>query len=84
MTRNEFFAAVHGEKIMSHSYGLYSTKDDAFVLDNIGDVWCVYYTERGSQSRYESFKTESDALEYLLKILMASHTSRQGPRGFVR
>ncbi len=81
MTRDEFYSAVNDENIMPHSYSLYSTKDDSFILDKVGGAWCVYYTERGSQSRWESFKTESDALEYLLKTLMKSHTSRQIPRG---
>jgi hypothetical protein len=82
MTRDEFYSAIDGENIMPHSYSLYDIKDDSFVLDKIGNAWSVYYTERGSHSRCERFKTESDALEYLLKILLASHTSRQGPRGF--
>ncbi|BCG79517.1 hypothetical protein MesoLj113b_30590 [Mesorhizobium sp. 113-3-3] len=81
MTRDEFYSATDRENIMPHSYSLYDTKDDSFVLDKIGDAWCVYYTERGSQSKYENFQTESDALEYLLKTLMKSHTSRQRPRG---
>ncbi len=71
MTRDEFYSAIDGENIMPHSYSLYDIKDDSFVLDKIGNAWCVYYTERGSHSRCERFKSLNQKEWFDIKLLRA-------------
>ncbi|MBO4308633.1 MAG: hypothetical protein J5885_02265 [Clostridia bacterium] len=45
------------------------TKDDSFCVQNYHGIWDVYYFERGKQFCRQTFQTESEALDYLLKII---------------
>lgn len=82
MNKEEFLESIEREGIKCRSFSLYEIKDDALILDKDGYRWVVYYIERGQQSGNKSFRTESEALEYMLSALIRSQTSRQGPRGY--
>ena len=45
------------------------TKDDSFCVQNYHGIWDVYYFEHGKQFCRQTFQTESEALDYLLKII---------------
>jgi len=38
------------KKIPAEAYSFYRERDDAFCLDNVGDWWLVYYSERGQRN----------------------------------
>ncbi|GAA2230512.1 hypothetical protein GCM10010413_29950 [Promicromonospora sukumoe] len=44
-------------------------RDESFVLGESYGTWFVYYSERGLRSRERKFTSESDACEYLLRVL---------------
>ena len=82
MNRHDFLALIQQENIMPHAFSLYEVKDESLVLDKDGYRWVVYYSERGVRVKEEGFASESDALEYMIGLLIKSHTSRQKPGGF--
>lgn len=43
--------------------------NEEFCLNNLGDYWEVYYSERGQKSQYRKFITESEACQYFLNFI---------------
>ncbi len=56
----------HTIRVLSEAYGA----DDAFciIYEDTG-IWRVYYVERGIKSFQKEFKAESEACEYLYKLI---------------
>ena len=44
--------------------------NDCYCLHKSGYKWFVYYTERGLEIGTKEFISESDACEYLLKLIL--------------
>lgn len=44
--------------------------NEAFCLNKEGDVWEVYYSERGVKSQKKKFNSEDEACNYLYKIIL--------------
>ena len=43
--------------------------NDTFCLEQLGQRWCVYYSERGERYDERTFESESTACVYLLEVL---------------
>lgn len=44
--------------------------NEAFCLNKEGDIWEVYYSERGIKSEVERFTTEEEACSYFYKTVL--------------
>ena len=44
--------------------------NEAFCLNKEGDVWEVYYSERGVKSQKKEFDSEDEACNYLYKVIL--------------
>jgi len=44
--------------------------NEAFCLNKEGDVWEVYYSERGVKSQKKKFNSEDEACNYLYKVIL--------------
>ena len=47
-------------------------RDEAYVLEDVGTEWAVYYAERGLRSHERRFTSEDDAARYLLDRLRSA------------
>lgn len=50
----------------------YGRKDERFCIDKEGELWAVYFTERGVKTTEMKFNTEDEACQYLLNQLIFS------------
>jgi hypothetical protein len=48
----------------------YGRKDERFCIETDGDLWFVYFSERGVKTTEVRFKTEDEACKYLLAQLI--------------
>jgi len=53
------------EGIPDHYFGFYEDKDDAFCIDQSGNEWIVFYSEKGTRKELGWGKSESQALDIL-------------------
>jgi hypothetical protein len=44
--------------------------NEAYCLNNEGDEWEVYYSERGVKSQLKTFESEDDACDYFYRLLL--------------
>ena len=44
--------------------------NEAFCLNNEGNIWEVYYSERGVKSQLKKFLSEDEACNYFYKTLL--------------
>ena len=71
MTRFQLRCILIWENIRPDLYSLNGGfPNEAYCIDNLGDAWEVYYSERGSKMGLKKFNDESDACEYLYKLLI--------------
>jgi len=54
-----------------------STGGEGYVLDHQGQLWSVFYAERGEHTNRRDFDTEQAACEYLLGLLLDDPTTRR-------
>jgi len=68
---------LRSEGIRDSAYSLEGgLRDDTLTLDQIGERWIVYYSERGQRWDERSFSDEDAACEYLLGLLRADRSAR--------
>ena len=49
---------------------------DTYCIEKQDQDWSVYYTERGKKINERFFKSESDACEYLLSLILNDPKTR--------
>jgi len=77
MTKEELQEILNRERILTDSYDLDGgLLSERLTLARRGDRWAVYYSERGVESGYREFYTESEACEYLLSVLRNDPTTK--------
>lgn len=71
MTKNDLLDKLVKMKIPMDVYSLNGGfPNEAYCLNHIGDVYEVYYSERGQKSELKSFGTESEACKYLFESII--------------
>lgn len=56
------------------------TPNERYVLSSEPNGgWEVYYSEKGLKTSRKNFRSESDACEYLFKLLESDPTTRKSP-----
>jgi hypothetical protein len=51
--------------IPEHAYSLKGgLPNEVFCISKYGDIWQIYYSERGIKTGLQNFKNESEACEY--------------------
>jgi hypothetical protein len=50
---------------------------EAYVLNRSASAWVVFYSERGLRSGEVEFRTEGEACEYLLTLVLHDPTTRR-------
>ncbi len=71
MKKNELKQRLVNENVRSDVYSLEGgLPNEAYCLNNNGNVWEVYYSERGAKSGLKSFKTEEEACDYFYNSLV--------------
>jgi hypothetical protein len=64
---DERFVSLHGE-----------VQDESYVLEReLGQGWCVYYSERGERAGERFFLTEEDACQFIYDRLSRNPTTRK-------
>jgi hypothetical protein len=43
---------------------------ECYVVERVGDIWSVYYADRGDRAFEQTFHTEADACRYLIGWLV--------------
>lgn len=51
--------------------------NEAYTLGKNGDLWEVYYSERGNKSKLKTFLTEDEACDYLYEWIIRTVESMQ-------
>lgn len=76
MDRQRLNSLLRSEGIDPDAYNLDGGQvDEAYVLDQRGSAWVVYFSERGLESGIEEFDSESLACHHLLELLMRDSTT---------
>ena len=55
--------------------------EDRYAIILEGNLWNVYYTERGERFELQQFSTETEACEYLLSLFNRDQTIWNMPSG---
>jgi hypothetical protein len=77
MDRGSLKPFLTAEGIDPESYTLDdATRDEAYVLDQRGRQWVVYYSERGLETGLEHFDAEDAACRHLMDLLLRDSTTR--------
>jgi hypothetical protein len=77
VNRDELLDILRIEGIRDDSYSLDGgLRDDRLTIDRIGDMWIVYYSERGKRWDERSFTDEDSACQYLLQLLRSDRRER--------
>ncbi len=70
MNKSELEKRLEQERAEKSAYSLEGGfPNEAFVLNQNGNQWEVYYSERGQKSGLVIFDNENDACEYLYRDL---------------
>jgi len=71
MNREELLYKLKNENIPSDMYYLSGgLPNEKYVMSHENGKWQVYYSERGIKTNYREFNIESDACDYMLKLLV--------------
>lgn len=71
MKKNELEQRLINENVNPYSYSLVGgLPNEAFCIGKNGDVWEVYYSERGSKSSLKTFLSEDEACDYFYKWII--------------
>ena len=58
---------IHAPKDMYSLKG--GLPNEAYTINNTGDTWEVYYSERGSKTNLKVFDSEGEACRYFLEMI---------------
>lgn len=71
MTKNELKQRLINESIRNDAYSLEGgLPNEAYCLNQNGNIWEVYYSERGQKTRLTIFQTENEACDYFYNSLI--------------
>lgn len=71
MTKNDLRQKLFTENIPKDTYSLDGgLPNEVYCLNQNGNKWEVYYSERGQKSGGKCFKTEDEACNYFYKSLI--------------
>lgn len=71
MTKNDLREMLIDCNIPKDTYSLDGgLPNEAYCLNQNGELWEVYYSERGQKSGMEIFETETEACDYFYKSLV--------------
>ena len=77
MTRNELSEALLRRGVEPRAFDLVgSGKDESYCLEEVGELWSVYYRERGLRRDEERYSSESEACLELLGRVLRDPTTR--------
>ncbi len=80
MNRTDLQQRLREEGIDELSYSLDGGfPSERYVLSYEGNVWLVYYSERGQMTNLRTFQTESDACLHLLQQILSDRTAKKHP-----
>jgi hypothetical protein len=68
------FLAKSGVRTDAVSYNGIRTAPEQYCIEQAGEVWRVYYFERGKKTNIVEFSDVEGACDYLLKLLKADPT----------
>jgi hypothetical protein len=78
MNRIDLQRRLREENVDESSYSLEGGfPSERYVLSNEGNVWLVYYSERGLMTNLHTFQTESDACLHLLQQILSDRTTKK-------
>ena len=82
MNRSELEKKLIEEDLRSDSYSLYGEdSDESYILKKENnDTWTMHYSERGLETGKSYFRTESEACETFLNILLSDPTMKNQAR----
>jgi hypothetical protein len=70
MTKAELKRKLESSGMPRDSYSLSGgLPNEAYCLEQAGDKWHVYYSERGSKSALKTFDSEQEACDYLFELV---------------
>ena len=76
MTKEELLQALRKEAIRDDAFDLAGGHlPERYTLSESYGRWFVYYSERGLESGKREFATQSEACEYILKLLKNDPTA---------
>jgi len=71
MTKNDLRKMLDSGNIPKDTYSLEGgLPNEAYCLNQSGNQWEVYYSERGQKSGLKLFKTENEACDYFYNSLV--------------
>ena len=77
MDREELRQRLDEAGVRPESYHLYGDhKPERYVLLEQGQLWSVFYSERGLETGRRTFDNESEACGYLFGLLTRDPTTR--------
>jgi hypothetical protein len=77
MNRDELRQILQDEGIRDDAYSLDGgLHDDRLTIDQVGDKWVVYYSERGKRWDEREFADEDSACRRLLQMLRSDRAAR--------
>lgn len=78
MNRNTLRALLDAEGVAEDQYELSGGFcDECLCMEELNDVWHVFYAERGLRSGEREFDTEDDACQFMAQRLLADPSTRQ-------
>lgn len=70
MTKYELKNLLFKEDVKPDSYSLEGdTPNEAYCLNRHGNIWEVYYSERGNKTGLKEFNSEDAACKHLYELL---------------
>ncbi len=78
MNRHELIRILEMEGFSKDTYDLSGNMnpDEKYCLNQEGQSWVVYYSERGKQRNKKSFNSEGLACEYFLSLMRHDPTTK--------
>lgn len=71
VTLGDVAQELHRRGIPENAYCLTGgLPNEAYTIDQTGDRWLIYYSERGCRSGLEEFASEREACAALLRVLI--------------
>jgi hypothetical protein len=66
-----------GVQARSYSIEGRTADEEQYRLERSGNLWSVYYYERGNQNDLRYFEKEDEAADFFLNLLMTDPTTRR-------
>ena len=78
MNRNDVAKLLEASGVSSTTYCVDgSARDEAYILEQDGRSWSVYYSERGLRTALAWFDSEADACKDMLARVLDDPTTRK-------